>query len=556
MPRADNPRAVAMTLGRFIDELARAHGERQALISKSDVTSFADLKTASDMIAKGLAAISVGKGTRVGLLMPNRCDWLACAVAAYKLGALLVPLNTLLRAPELEYALRFADVAVLIAVGQFLRHDYLEILRDLCPEVDSAAKPLMSPRLPALRHLIVAEERIPRAARSFASLVDGGKGLSDAWLAAAMEAVSPDDPATVFFTSGSTASPKGVVHTHAGMLAAAQNVADRLGLDDNDRTWGYLPFFFTGGLVAVALATLSRGGAVLLQEVFEPGATIDLLSQHGGTTFFAWPHQAEALVSHPDFATKPLQLRKGPGAQAAWAAKVFAAPHQAVGTWGMTETGPMAASTRFDDPLEDRTGAHGRPMPGLEFRIVEPESGHVLDAGQEGELCVRGSSLMAHYYKMSPSECFDANGFFHTGDLASIDSKGLLHFVGRIKDVIKTAGVNVAAADVEAVLLQHPAVTVAHVVGVAHATRGENVAAFVVCNDAACSDEDLMDFCRQRLAAYKVPRHVFVCAESELPALGSGKVDKRALRQRAAKSLAAREEASAPSPKHGPAKPS
>jgi len=267
-----------------------------------------------------------------------------------------------------------------------------------------------------------------------------------------------------------------------------------------------------------------------LQDVFEPGATLDLLSQNRATTFFAWPHQAEALASHPRFAGARLHLRKGPGAQASWAAKIFQPNHQAVGTWGMTETGPMAAATRYDDPLEERAGAHGRPMPGLEFRVVEPESGRVLGTNQEGELCIRGSSMMSHYYKMSPAECFDSDGFFHSGDLARIDAKGLLHFVGRIKDVIKTAGVNVAAAEIEAVLQQHQAVKVAHVVGVADAKRGENVAAFVVSSTDVEPDE-IVSFCRERLATYKVPRHLFFCAEDELPVLGSGKVDKRTLRE-------------------------
>jgi fatty-acyl-CoA synthase len=527
-----------MTLARFIDTLVEEHGERPALISATGTVRFIDLKRQVDRIAKGLGRLGVSKGTRVGLLMPNRPEWLACALATYKLGALLVPLNTLWREAELAYALRFADVTVLISVARFLKHDYLTTLRHLCPQLESAKRPLTSATLPALRQVIVVDGEPPPGALVFDVLLQQGEGVADDWVEAVSKSVVPTDSATVFFTSGTTANPKGVVHTHAGMLAAAANVADRLGLDANDRTWGYLPFFFTGGLVAVALATLSRGGAVLLQEVFEPGATLKLLAENGCTTFFAWPHQAEALLAHADFARAGLRLRKGPGAQAPWASKIFTAPHQAVGTWGMTETGPMAASTRFDDPLEERATAHGRPMPGLELRIVDPETGRLLAAGDEGELCVRGSTLMAHYYKMSPAECFDGDGYFHTGDLASIDAKGLLHFIGRIKDVIKTAGVNVAAAEVEAVLLQHPGVKVVHVVGVPHPTRGENVAAFIVRRDEVCSADSIVEFCRERLASYKVPRHVFFLSESDLPVLGSGKVDKRQLREQVVRLLA------------------
>jgi len=527
------------TIGTFIDEMARQHAERPALISVERCVSFHDLSREANRVAKALGRIGVSKGTRVGILMPNRAEWLACAFGALKLGAVVVPLNTLHRRPELEYALRHADVTVLITVAQFLKHAYVDILREICPGLERSERPLALPQLPALREVVVSGDAGLPAAHRLDALCAAADAVGDDWVEAAQAQVVPCDPATIFFTSGTTAAPKGVVHSHGTMLQAAHNVADRLGLTADDRTWGYLPFFFTGGLVAVALATLSRGGAVLLQEVFDAGAALQLMAQHACTTFFAWPHQAEALVAHPDFARTKLQLRKGPGAQTGWAAHLFQPDHQAVGTWGMTETGPMAASSRWDDPLPVRAGSHGRPMPGLEFRIADPETGQPLAVDQEGELLVRGTSLMLHYYKMLPTECFDASGYFHTGDLARLDASGHLHFLGRIKDVIKTAGVNVAAAEVEATLQQHPAVTVAYVVGVPHPGRGENVAAFVVLRDAGCTEAALLDYCRERLASYKVPRHIFLCREGDFPVLGSGKVDKQALRARAAAQVVA-----------------
>lgn len=523
-------------LGAFLDELGERYGERVALLGASAPVSFAELAAGSRQAAKGLASLGVNKGSRVGILMPNSPTWLSSAFAAWRLGAMVVPLNTLLLAPELHYALRFADVSTLILADQFLKHDYLGVLYELGVDLDHNRGPIRSATLPALRSVIVRGASTPPASVPYARLTELGAPCSDAWLDAAQAQVVASEPATIFFTSGTTAAPKGAVHTHASMLTAAANVAARLGLDADDRTWGYLPFFFTGGLVAVALATLSRGGAVILQEVFEAGATLRLLSEHHCTTFFAWPHQAEALIQHPDFARTPLHIRKGPGAQTAWAARLLVPDHQAVGTWGMTESGPMAASTRHDDPLAERAGAHGRPMPGLEFRIIDPDSGRGLGNDAEGELCVRGSSLMAQYYKVPRGDCFDAEGFFHTGDLARIDANGLLHFIGRLKDVIKTAGVNVAAAEVEALLMQHPHVRVAHVVGVPHPVRGENVAAFVVGIEPNATDA-LLAFCRERLASYKVPRHLFVCTEDQLPVLGSGKIDKRALRARAAQQV-------------------
>ncbi len=521
-------------IGGWFDQLAGTHRDRPALIAAVGSVSYGELRAQADRVAKALAALGISKGTHVGLLLPNRGEWLACAFGALKLGAIVVPINTLFRAPELAYVLRHADVTVLVCVARFLHHAYVDTLRQICPALDRAQAPLITAELPALRHVIVFGEDRPQAAIDFDTFIRAGTAVRDDWLVAAEAEVSDADPAAIFFTSGTTAAPKGVVHTHATMLRAAENVADRLGLNADDRTWGYLPFFFTGGLVSVAMATLARGGAVLLQEVFDAGNALQLMHEHRCTTLFAWPHQAEALIAHPQFARGKLHLRKGVGANTGWAARLYPPDHQAVGTWGMTETGPMAASSRYDDPLAIRAGSHGRPMPGLEFRIIDPESGMPLPAGAEGELLVRGSSLMAHYYRMSPAECFDRDGYFHTGDLASLDEQGQLHFRGRLKDVIKTAGVNVAAAEIEATVQQHPAVKVVCAVGVPHRTRGEEVALFVVPANDSCTAKQLLAFCRERLASYKVPRHIFFCAEGDLPVLGSGKLDKRALRQRAA----------------------
>ena len=522
-----------MTIGTLIDELAWQQGERVALVAGDRRVSFAQFARDSDRAAAALASVGVSAGTRVGILMPNRPEWLACAVGTWKLGAIVVPINTLLRRPELEYALRHADVTVLIAATQFLRHHYAGMLSELCPELTAASSTLYSRRLPCLRHVVLTGENRPAGALGFDAWL-GNTAPDRDWLAAAQRRVAATDEAAIFFTSGSTAAPKGVVHSHATMLQAANNVADRLGITPDDRTWGYLPFFFNGGLVGVALATLSRGATLLLQEAFEPGETLALMRAEGCTVIFAWPHQAQALIAHPSFDRTTLRIRKGPGANTAWATQLFQPDHQAVGTWGMTETGPMACSTRFDDPAPLRSGAHGRAMDGLDVRIVDPDSGAPLPAETEGEIVVRGSSVMLHYYKTRLADCFDRDGFFHTGDLGRLDATGHLHFVGRIKDVIKTAGVNVAAAEVEAVLVAHPKVGAAYVTAVPHPSRGENVAAFVIANHAGCSAVELEEHCRAQLAAYKVPRHIFLCTEADLPTLGSGKIDKQRLRQLAA----------------------
>ncbi len=543
-----------VTLAALIDDLSARHGNRDALIWADGKMSFRQLGERASEIACGLSTLGARKGTRLGILMPNRADWLAIAFAAWKIGAVVVPLNTLSRKPELEHALRYADVTILVTVPTFLKHNYIEMVTEICglftPSpansrervgVRATATSNAKLKTPNFARHCATLRRVIASTSELDDLVASGQTATPRWLKAMQSTVADTDIAAIFFTSGTTALPKGVVHTHASMLHAANNVGEALGLTEDDRTWGYLPFFFTGGLVAVALATLSRGGAVLLQEVFDAGEALELMSAHRCTTLFAWPHQAEALIAHPDFETTRLYLRKGVGANTKWASRLYPPDHQAVGTWGMTESGPMATASSYDEPQEIRAGAHGRARPGVELRVIDPDTGRELGAGEEGELLIRGVPLMQQYYKVARGECFDADGFFHTGDLARIDAGGLLHFLGRLKDVIKTAGVNVAAAEVEAVLQQHPSVKVAHVVGVVQATRGENVAAAVILEAAdlqssrATNDEQratqLRDFCSRQLATYKVPRHFIFMAEAELPTLGSGKVDKKTLRK-------------------------
>ena len=515
---------VSPTLPALLDDVAARHGPREAIVAARRRMTYAELAAESVAIARGLVARGIGKGSRVGLLLPNSPEWIAIAFAVWRCSAQLVPLSTLDRARELGHALRHADVTRLVASRGFLRHDYVATLDEIAPGISTAEAPLRDARLPALREIVWLEDSF-----DLGTLTSAGAGLDAAWPGALSALVDPEDPATIFFTSGTTAAPKGVVHVHRALCRAAVDIGTVLGLAAEDRTWGYLPFFFTGGLIAVALATIASGGAVAVQDVFEPGETLRLLEAERCTVFFAWPHQAAALVAHPRFGTTRLHLRKGVGANTSWAAAFYPSDHHAVGTYGMTETGPLCTAWPWDAPLALRASSHGPPVGGKEIRIVDAETSVPLAAGSDGEICVRGPTLLSHYHRHEPADPFDADGFFHTGDLGRLDDRGALHFLGRLKDVIKTAGVNVAAAEVEAVLLDHPAVAAAHVVGVPDATRGENVAAFVVPSTPVAADE-LLAHCRTRLAAFKVPRHLWLRREGDLPLKASGKVDKTRLR--------------------------
>jgi len=509
------------TLGAFLDSIATrapkheaiAYAPRGAVTAR---TSFAELRAASRLAAKKLVAAGITKGSRVALLCSNRNEWLPIAFGALRIGAVLVPFSTLWKRDEIAYGLTHADVELLIMLPGFLKHDYLASITDIVPELSRALPGrLFSAAVPALRRVILLEGH----AAGFESWKDLAADIDDEFLDALERTVSPLDWATIFFTSGTTAQAKAVLHCHGALTTSARRIGDCLGIAAADAWWGHMPLFWSGGFILGALSTLAGGGRVVLQEQVDAGSALTLLEQEGCTVMAGW-HQAGPLLEHPEFATHTLRLDKGSYHQLA--ERLLGPNHHAVGMYGMSETATCVACARWDEPVAIRAGTFGRPLPGMEVRIIDPETRQPVTPGASGEILVKGPTLMEGYYRVPRSVTFDAEGFFRTGDLGYLD-------------VIKTAGVNVAAVEVEEALGRHPAVKSAYVVGVPHQTRGENVAAFVVLHPARdASGEDLREFCRSALASYKVPRHVFVILEAEVPRTGTGKVEKAALRRAAA----------------------
>ncbi len=527
------------TLGAYLDAtVARAPG-REALAwaergAVGERRTWAELQAESRLAARKLLALGVGKGTRVGFLCPNRPEWLPIAFGALRLGAVLVPFSTLWKRDEIAYALRHADVQVLLLRPGFLKHDYLADLSALIPALDDTAPgPVHAAVAPALRRVILLAPGTRRGGAERWHEVR--PAADDAFLAALEAAVAPTDVATVFFTSGTTAQAKAVVHTHGALTTSGRRIGDALGITPDDAWWGHMPLFWSGGFILGALAAIAGGARLVLQEQVDAASALALLGAEGCTIMAGW-HQAGPLLEHPDFAPERVRLRKG--SYHALADRLLGPEHVAVGMYGMSETATCVACARWNDPPAVRRETFGRPLDGMVVRIVDPESGQEVARGEQGEILVQGPTLMEGYYRVPRSETFDGEGFFHTGDLGWLDPDGCLHFAGRLKDVIKTAGVNVAAAEVEEALAKHPAVKAAHVVGVSHPTRGENVAAFVVAQAGATPDPStLAEFVRASLASYKVPRHVFVIDESAVPRTATGKIEKPALRREAERRL-------------------
>jgi acyl-CoA synthetase (AMP-forming)/AMP-acid ligase II len=524
------------TLGAFLDDVtAREPGREAVAHAPHDrVTARltrAELRAASRAAAKKLVALDVGKGTRVGLLCPNRLDWLPIAFGALRIGAVLVPFSTLWKREEIAYALAHADVQVLLTVPRFLKHDYAAAIAEVVPEL-AAPGPLRAIAAPALRRVVALDGDLSGAQRWGGLAGD----VDDAFLDALEARVSPTDLATIFFTSGTTAQAKAVVHAHGALALSARRIAECLGTTPDDAWWGHMPLFWSGGFIIGALETLAGGGRIVLQEQVDPASALALLEAERCTIMAGW-HQAQPLLDHPDWGTRRIALHKG--SNHPLADRLMGPDHLTVGMYGMSETATCVACARFDDPPAVRRETFGRPLAGMEIRIVDPATGGAAVPGEAGEIFVKGPTLMEGYYRVPRSEAFDRDGFFKTGDLGYLDAAGCLHFATRLKDVIKTAGVNVAAVEVEEALVRHPSVKAAHVVGVPDAARGENVAAFVVLEDGATADPDgLRSFCKETLASYKVPRHLFVIADADVPRTGTGKVEKPALRKMAQTRLA------------------
>lgn len=517
-------------------ELAARHGENELIVLGDRRLTYAQAEAESAELARGLLAAGAGKGTRIGLLAPNGPDWLLGWLSAARIGAILVPINTFYQARELGWILRHADVQMLLAVPRFLSHDYLERLEQCAPELASQqGGTLHLPSLPFLRSVRVFGD----CDREWAGTVAGLRELAratpavdDALLREVEACVAPADPMVIIYSSGSTADPKGAVHTHGSVIRHAFNLNAFRDIRPDDRIYSPMPFFWVGGFVFSLLAAMHAGACTLCEEAFEPGATLAFIERERASVVAGWPHYAKAMLEHPSFRERDLSSIRSGNLYDVLPDDVRPRdPELRSNSLGMTETcGPHTIDRMDVDLPEKLRGSFGRSVPGLEHKIVDPATGETLPPGDLGEICVRGYSVMQGLYKVEREQVFDRDGFYHTGDGGHLDAEGHLFFKARLGDVIKTGGANVTPREVEVVLESFPEVKEAYVVGVPDATRGQLVAAAIVLQAGRrATGEGLRKRLRGELSAYKVPRHISFHESGELPFTDSGKIDKRRL---------------------------
>ena len=531
--------AYAPTADRFVRHLAEKWSAKEVVVLGERSLSYLGLEAESRRLARALLASGVGPGSRVALLAPNGPEWVVAWLAAARVGALVVLLNTFHKARELGWALAHCRAEVLLATGRYLSHDYGARLEQAVPGLAEQEREALScdthPSLRAVWMWGETASELPWAA-SVDGLLGRAEQVPDEEFDAAAGAVEPQDPMVVIYTSGSTAEPKGVVHSHAAVIVHPFNLLQFRNLTASDVLYTPMPLFWVGGLSYTLVSAMHAGAAVLFEERFEPGATLDLIERRRATHVIGWPHTAKALVEHPTFAGRDLSSIRGGSFDDLLPTHLRVSdPARRATSLGMTESlGPHSIETLHVELPEGKEGSFGRSVPGIEHRIVDPGTGADLPAGETGEIWIRGYSLMLGLLGRDRAEVFEPGGWYRTGDSGRLDAHGHLYFEGRMGAVIKAAGTNVAPREVELAIEQLPGVMHAFVVGVpSDDGRGEAVAAAVVAKrDAALSAEDLRAGLRTELAAYKVPRHVAVFADqAELPWLESGKIDLQALRR-------------------------
>ena len=531
-------RPRSQTLGALIDEMAAVRPAAEAVVFRGERTTYAELRDRADALARAFLALGVRKDDRVAVLLPNRPEWLIAAIASAKIGAVTVAISTFSTPRELAWTLEHAQPRVIVTMPAFRGHDYLSAVYGVCPEL-TRAEPgaARCARLPELRAVVSIDDRRHDGVYAWSDLLARATDVRGSALAAAQAAVTAADLCLILYTSGSTATPKGVMLAHGGVIANGFDIGERQHLTAADRVWLAVPLFWSFGSANALPAILTHGGALVLQESFEPGEALALLDGERCSVYYGMANMARAILEHPDRPRRRLAaMRTGltiglPEDLAMTMEAVNA--RQLCNVYGATETYGNCAVTDADDPLERRLATQGRPLPGMAIRAVDPESGRTVAANEIGELRVKGWVTPGYYRDPEQTRAaFDAEGFFITGDLGALDADGRVRFRGRLKEMIKTGGINVAPLEVEGVLLSHPAVKQAYVVGIADRGKGEIAAAAIELHEgASASVEALTAYCRERLAGYKVPVHIVFRKAEEFPRTATGKVQKPRLRE-------------------------
>lgn len=532
----------AYTIGGTLRQTASLHPDLPVVVSDEDQLSYAELDVQADRLAAGLLRLGVAKGDHVAIWLPTCAEWIVALCAIARIGAIIVPVNTRYKADEVHFVLQHADVKVLITQPRMWSTDTLQVIRDLAPELDGhASGPLSLAAFPALRAIVLLDDAAAPGTVVWNSLVQDQPG---AQVAKAEAEVAESDLLLICFTSGSTGRPKGVMHTHR-VIRHCRKIAEVMHCEAGDRMLANWPLHHVAGLFIMIVPALATGAAIVPMPHWSASAALDLVERHrvnivGGITTHFHDLAEDPSLPRRDLSSLKLCYMGGTTVSRATFDRIMTSLRleRLPSTYGMTENTVCTTFNLWDDPIDACAQNKAPVIADCEVRIVDPTTLEELPLGAEGEIWCRGATVMEGYYKQPEAtrQVITEDGWLRTGDLGRFDERMFLQPTGRIKEILKVGGTNVSPAEVENYLQDHPAVKTAVVVGAPDDRLVEVGYAYVLLHPGArASEAEIIDYCRGKMADYKVPRYVTFA--EEFPRLSTGKISRKLLADLAAEDV-------------------
>ena len=534
--------SLRISLGHLLDEVATKHPGNEAMVDlfRRKRYSYEQFRSLTNRLAKGFLKLGLERGERLALWSPNRPEWIITQFALAKLGVVLVSVDTNAQPQQLEYTLKQSDSRSLVMAEGIKGSEYIDMVRRLFLEAgDSTPGKAISSNLPELKNLILISDRSSPGMFTWNEILELGADVPDTLLAERQLSSREDSVASILYTSGTTGSPKGVMSTHFGIINTTLASADNQRLTESDRLCLSVPLSHMFGCICVTLAAIIKGATLVFpSETFDPGKILEAIETERCTAIYGSPGAFIALMEHAQYKRSDLKsLRTGIMGGAQCPMEVMKKVVEDMGAseivigYGQTEASSWITQTSPDDPLELRVSTVGRPLPNVEVKILDSQTGKEAPAGTVGELCSRGFNMKG-YYKMpaATDKALDREGWLHTGDLATMDEKGYVRTTGRLTEVIRKGEETLYPTEIEEVLFSHPKISNAQVFGVPDKALGEEVAAWIKLEEGtSITQEEILHYCRGRLPVSYLPRYIkFV---NEFPTTPLGKAQKFKMRE-------------------------
>lgn len=534
---------IENTLGGVLDDLSKTNPNGWAVryTDRNYFRTWKELNDEADLIARGMMSLGVKKGDHVAIWATNTPEWILTLFAAAKIGAVLVTVNTNFKIFELEYLLRQSDTKLLVMIGGFKNNDYVATVNELLPELKTTSGEIESEHLPFLKRVVFAGKETPEGMLNFEDLKILGGDFPVEIYEENKKTLNTHDVVNMQYTSGTTGFPKGVMLTHYNILNNGKTIGDGMKFTKNDKLCITVPFFHCFGLVLAMMACITHGTTMVPVERYSPVPVMNAISVEKCTAVHGVPTMFIAMLEHAqfnnfDFSSLRTGIMAGSPCPIEVMKKVIDKMNmrEIVIVFGQTEASPGCTMTTTSDSIDKRVNTVGRAFPGVECKIIDPDTGKELPINTPGEFCARGYNIMKGYYKMpeATAQAIDKDGWLHTGDLCTVDEDGYYKVVGRIKDMIIRGGENIYPKEIEECLYTCDKVSDVQVIGVPSEAYGEEVMACVILKEGEeMTEEEVKEFVGARMAKHKVPRYVrFV---DSFPTNAAGKIQKFKMREEA-----------------------